>query len=69
LRVNIKTQEAFSDRDVTIEGPEAHIDAKGLSGNVEAGILVFPGPAKLTLKPKDKNDEAGTASNNIEGKL
>lgn len=55
LRVNIKTQEAFSDKDVTINGPEATINAKGLSGNVEEGLLIFPGPAKLTLTPQSKN--------------
>lgn len=62
LRVNMKTREAFSDKDVRVEGPEANIDAKGLEGNVESGILIFKGPATLTLKPKDnamKNEESG----------
>ena len=56
LRVNIKTQEAFSDKDVTIDGPAANIQAKGLTGSVDDGILVFPGPATLTLKAKQEEN-------------
>lgn len=53
LRVNLKTREAFSDKNVRVEGPEAQIDAIGLEGNMENGTLIFKGPAKLTLTPKE----------------
>lgn len=55
MRVDMQTREAFSDKDVQVQGPEAHIDATGLEGNVDDGLLIFKGPAKLTLTPKDKN--------------
>lgn len=51
LRVDMKTREAFSDKNVKIDGPSATIEAIGLKGNMDDGILVFKGPAKLTLKP------------------
>jgi len=54
LRVDMKTREAFSDKNVRIEGPEATVEATGLDGNVEAGVLIFKGPAKLTLQPNKK---------------
>lgn len=50
LRVDMKTREAFSDKNVSIDGPDAKIEATGLEGNVEDGILIFKGPAKLTIK-------------------
>ena len=56
LRVNMKTREAFSDQEVRVDGPKARIDAAGLDGNVENGILVFKGPAKLTLKPTSEEE-------------
>lgn len=55
LRVDMKTREAFSDKNVSIEGPAAKIDAVGLEGNMDDGILIFKGPAKLTLKPSKTN--------------
>ena len=51
LRVNMQSREAFSDKDVFVTGPEAKIQATGLEGNVEEGILIFKGPALLTLTP------------------
>ena len=54
LRVDMKTREAFSDKNVQVQGPEARIDATGLEGNVDDGLLIFKGPAKLTLTPKEK---------------
>jgi lipopolysaccharide export system protein LptC len=50
LRVNMQTREAFSALPVTIDGPAAHITAVGLEGNVGDGVLIFKGPAQLTLK-------------------
>lgn len=60
LRVDMITREAFSDKNVRVEGPEAQVDATGLEGNVETGILIFKGPAKLTLTPKDKTAKTET---------
>ena len=54
LRVDMKTREAFSDKTVHVNGPEAKVVATGLEGNVENGILIFKGPATLTLTPADK---------------
>lgn len=51
LRVDMVTQQAFSDKNVTIDGPAATIEATGLEGSVDNGILTFKGPAKLILKP------------------
>lgn len=55
LRVDMKTREAFSDKNVSIDGPDAIIQATGLEGNVDDGILIFKGPATLTLKNNDPN--------------
>jgi lipopolysaccharide export system protein LptC len=49
LRVDMKTREAFSDKNVSIEGPDAYIEATGLEGNMNDGILIFKGPATLTI--------------------
>lgn len=57
LRVDMQTREAFSDKDISIEGPAARIDAKGLEGNIDEGILIFKGPAKLILKPTKNNSQ------------
>ncbi|MCI5059964.1 MAG: LPS export ABC transporter periplasmic protein LptC [Alphaproteobacteria bacterium] len=57
LRVNMQSREAFSDKDVYVTGPEAQIQATGLEGNVETGILLFKGPAQLTLTPAKEQPE------------
>jgi len=49
LRMNMKTKQAFSDKEVRITSKKGVINAKGLDGNMETGILIFKGPAKLTL--------------------
>lgn len=59
LRIDMKTREAFSDKDVRVDGPDATVKAKGLEGNVENGILIFKGPATLTLRPKNQVEESG----------
>lgn len=58
LRVDMKTQEAFSDKDVRIDGPDAVIEATGLDGNMDEGVLIFKGPATLTLHNNaEQNDD------------
>lgn len=54
LRVDMQTKEAFSDKNVEVDGPDAKVEATGLAGNVDNGLLIFKGPAKLTIKPKQK---------------
>lgn len=55
MRVNLQTSEAFSDKDVHVQGPDGTIEAAGLEGNSEKGLLIFKGPAKMIL------NEAGQA--------
>ena len=49
LQVNIKTQEAWSDRPVRVRGPAGTLDATGLTANGIEGKLIFNGPATLVL--------------------
>ncbi len=56
LRLNMKTKQAFSDKDVKITSDRAVINAQGLDGNMETGIIIFKGPATLILNgtPQDQ---------------
>ena len=56
LRIDMKTKQAFSDKTVTIDGPAATIQSMGLEGSVDNGILVFKGPATLTLIPSKDSE-------------
>lgn len=49
LRVNLATQEAFSDMDVQAQGPEGIINSIGLEAHGENNIVIFKGPATMTL--------------------
>jgi lipopolysaccharide export system protein LptC len=49
LRLNMKTQEAFSNKEIVITGQDAKIQASGIKGNMRTGTLTFEGPATLTL--------------------
>lgn len=51
LRVDLKKGQTFSDKDVIITGTDGTIQAKGLDGNLETEVLIFKGPATLTLNP------------------
>lgn len=55
LRVNLKTQEAFSDKELRVRGEEGQIEALGIEGSLDAGTLIFKGPAKLIFQPS-QND-------------
>lgn len=57
LRINLNTQQAFSDQDVTAQGPEGTLSAIGLEADGASNILVFKGPATLVL------NDAGGAMN------
>jgi len=65
LRINIKTQEAFSNKKVKITGQDAELEAIGLQGNMKEGTLFFEGPAKLTLHPKTDKTEEITKEDNL----
>ncbi len=49
LRVNLETQEAFSDQDVQAQGPEGIINAIGLEAYGTDNIVIFKGPATMLL--------------------
>ena len=50
LKVDLQSREAFSDKDVEIDGPAAFIRSKGLQGSMTDGTLIFNGPTTLILK-------------------
>ncbi len=56
LRLNMKTQEAFSNQDITITGDDVELNAIGLQGNMNDGTLFFEGPATLTFHPTPKEN-------------
>lgn len=49
MLVNIKTQSALSNQDVTAQGPEGVINAVGMDASGEHNVIVFNGPAKAEL--------------------
>ncbi len=55
MRVDLKTREAFSDKDVVLTGPAEVIEARGLEAYSEKGHVIFKGPGKLTLYPESEN--------------
>ena len=54
LRINMKTREAWSDKAVHLKGPEGEINALGLEGNVDEGVLIFKGPVTLRFEQTDE---------------
>lgn len=49
LDVDLTKNTAFSNTNVTGQGPEGTLSARGLEGSATSGTLVFKGPAKLIL--------------------
>lgn len=49
MRINLNTSEAFSDRDVDVQGPDGTIRASGMEAFSDKGLLVFKGPATMVL--------------------
>jgi len=68
LRLNMKTQEAFSDKAIIITNEESELKANGLDGNMQSGELKFQGPAKIIFSRK-KESNSPSIENNIEEKL
>lgn len=50
MNINVTSQSMSSDQDVSGHGPAADIEAKGLEANGETDMVIFKGPAKLTLR-------------------
>lgn len=63
LRVDLKKGEAFSDKNVIIKGTDGTINAAGLDGNLDHEILIFKGPATLTLNADKINDNNNATLN------
>lgn len=61
LRINLKTQDAFSDTDVQAQGPEGTITAIGLEARGEDNLVLFKGPAKMTLISGENGLNLGSA--------
>lgn len=69
LRIDMNKKEAFSDKAVEIDGPNAKVKAIGLDARMQEGILVFKGPAKLTIKansPNAQNSEPSAIQEQME---
>lgn len=49
LSLDMKNSRAENNVDVRVEGPVGTIDAKGLEADGESSLLIFKGPATLTL--------------------
>ncbi|MBN8520636.1 MAG: LPS export ABC transporter periplasmic protein LptC [Alphaproteobacteria bacterium] len=49
LRINMKTGEAFSDRDVRVTGPKGTLNASGMEAFQRDEKIIFKGPATLVI--------------------
>lgn len=49
LSVNLNTREAFSGLDVRAHGPEGEINSVGLEARAADSVIIFKGPATMTL--------------------
>lgn len=65
LRINLKKGQAFSDKEVTINGIKGNIKASGLDGDLEKNIIIFKGPATLTLTPQNIKNKNGELENDL----
>lgn len=50
LHVDLDKGQVWSERNVSIQGPSADLKAQGMEGRSEQDVLIFKGPAQLTLK-------------------
>lgn len=56
LFVDLKNNESHTDMPVTVDGPQGHLTAQGMSVKNGGAVTVFPGPAKLILNSKSSID-------------
>ena len=61
LRVDMKAQQALTDLDVSIQGPDGTLNAAGMDAQNNAEVVIFKGPAKLVLYSKDGGFSLGKA--------
>ncbi|MGE4313567.1 MAG: LPS export ABC transporter periplasmic protein LptC [Pseudobdellovibrionaceae bacterium] len=61
MLLDIRNKTADSDTPVTVKGPAADLTAQGLSADGQSAILIFKGPAHLTL-----HSISGTSENKTE---
>jgi|GEM_PF-825449 len=61
LLVDVREQTAISDTPVWGSGPDGTLEATGLKAEGKAGTLIFTGPARLVLTPKDESAPASPA--------
>lgn len=57
--INVDQQTAVSTVPVSGDGPSGHIEASGMTANGQTSIIIFQGPASLTIKnqPKEETNE------------
>lgn len=67
MNIDVEQQIITSDSPVTGTGPQADITATGLNVNGNSKIVIFNGPAKLTLRQADKAVDP-TTSTPVQGK-
>jgi len=61
MRINLQTQESFSDKDVIAQGPQGTINAIGLEAYGADNKLIFKGPATMTLTDTKDTLDLGRA--------
>ena len=57
LKLNVRDNTASTSDAVEADGPDAHIQASGLDADGKSSVLIFKGPAKLTLDNLNNEDE------------
>lgn len=57
--VNLMTNDASTDRPVTIEGPDGRLEAKAMTMKDSGAVTIFKGPAKLVLISRNSIDPKG----------
>ena len=57
LKLNVRDNTASTSDAVEADGPDAHIQANGLDADGKSSVLIFKGPAKLTLDNLNNEDE------------
>lgn len=55
LNVDMNKNDAWTDVDVKGFGPDGHIESKGMQTTSENNLIIFTGPAKLTLTENEKS--------------
>jgi lipopolysaccharide export system protein LptC len=59
LHIEAETGRAWSDKTIEAQGPEGTLTAAGMEGRSKEGVLIFKGPAVLTLNDNAIGGNAG----------